>query len=194
MTHHLLRYSDACHKAEDAQKADVVAAIKKEYSGSMLKAFQAFDTAEGRGQGKLTSAQMKRCIVGLPGLLIPPMAALRIAKSAEEGGSVTYAGFLRSLGESAAENAEQKAAEEAAKPSPGGVVQGEVIPWTSELEAEVRQMLKGKFDTLHLAFRSFDKDKNGTVDRGEMREGLTKLGLGLTKRQIEAMIQVSFRV
>lgn len=122
----------------------------------MLKAFQAFDAAEGRGQGKLTAAQMKRCIVGVQGVLIPSMAALRIAKSAEDGGSVTYAGFLRSLGESAAENAEQQAAE-AAKPSPGGVVQGEVIPWTTELEAEVRQMLKGKFDTLLFAFRSFDK-------------------------------------
>lgn len=50
-------------------------------------------------------------------------------------------------------------------------------------------MLKGKFDTMQVAFRSFDTDKNGTVDRDEMRQDLTKLELGLTKPQIEAMIQ-----
>lgn len=45
-------------------------------------------------------------------------------------------------------------------------------------------MFKGKFDSLVVAFRTFDKDKDGKVSREEMKQGLVNLKLPLSLAQV----------
>jgi hypothetical protein len=50
------------------------------------------------------------------------------------------------------------------------------------------QVLKGKYETLTNAFRNFDKDKSGSIDRQEMLEGLKRLQLPISDKQFGKII------
>lgn len=51
------------------------------------------------------------------------------------------------------------------------------------------QVFKGKFDSLGVAFRAFDKNRDGKVSREEMTQGLLGLALPLSRAQINAIVR-----
>ena len=43
---------------------------------------------------------------------------------------------------------------------------------SDEMEEEIREVIKGKYETMNNAFRNFDKTKKGSMTREEMLDGL----------------------
>ena len=74
---------------------------------------------------------------------------------------------------------------------------GEYVPQgnmtTIEVEAVMREKVRGKYDNLKQAFQTYDVDQNETVTKGEFRRVLESYCLPLTSDQFEAIMnKVSF--
>jgi hypothetical protein len=52
------------------------------------------------------------------------------------------------------------------------------------IEAEIRAVLKGRYDTVTSAFQAFDRNKDGFLSRDEAFQALDSMNLGLSKKDI----------
>lgn len=52
------------------------------------------------------------------------------------------------------------------------------------IEAEIRAVLKGRYDTVTSAFQAFDRNKDGYLSRDEAFQALDSMSLGLSKKDI----------
>ncbi|KAJ1490671.1 hypothetical protein T484DRAFT_1776509, partial [Baffinella frigidus] len=188
------RYSEQASTAStvDEARVELSATIRAKHE-TLVKAWSHMDRQSNQGieKGKLSVAQLasafQRVKIGLQASL-----ARSLAKSLDSDGdgNVVYTDFVKMFSDFSSDFG---------RPSSGGSESPAVLEWSDELEAEIRQanpsacasalVFKGKFDSLVVAFRTFDKDKDGKVSREEMKQGLVNLKLPLSLAQINAIVK-----
>ena len=175
---------------EEAQ-AEVAAALRDliERSGDgkpwLVRGFQILDRDAnlGKAKGRMGQDGLSNWLMSVRVALSHRLVAdmVKIATALGENKHVTYADFVRMLGESASQlRGRREGAAGAA---------GNVDGLSEEMMEEIREAVKGKYDTLTNAFRSFDQDGSGSISKDEMLQGLQRLGLPLTDRQYGNIIR-----
>ena len=61
-----------------------------------------------------------------------------------------------------------------------GVESASVDDLSDELEEEIREVIKGKYETMTNAFRNFDKTNTGSITREQMLDGLRVMRIFFT--------------
>jgi len=175
---------------QEAQ-AEVAAALRglMERGGDgkhwLVRCFQIVDREVngGKANGRMGQDALFKWLLSVRVALSHRLAAdmVKIANAAGENREVTYADFLRMLGESGSQLRNRGGG--------AGNTAESVDALSEEMEEEIREVVKGKYETLTNAFRSFDKDNSGSISRDEMLQGLKRLGLPLTERQFANIIK-----
>jgi len=60
--------------------------------------------------------------------------------------------------------------------------------WENDIFEKIRGLLKASPTTLKDIFKKMDTDHSGKLSNKEFRNGIRKLGLGLTLREIDALM------
>jgi Ca2+-binding EF-hand superfamily protein len=197
----------------EEMQAEVVTALhdllerKGEDKFWLVRAFQILDTEThgGKSRNKFSTAELAKVVGSLRMAASKSLIAQlkELADSERKDGSVNYADFVRMLGESAnrLRSAKEGPAAITRRQSSGfikeaslsglsvsSIEQLELDDLSEEMEEEIREVIKGKFDTLTNAFRKFDKDGNGNISREEMLDGLKLLQLPISDKQYGKII------